>query len=246
MLAGLWAVLGLGFYFALPLFNSRYAAATVMFAWPAIAGAVATRSRHAGALALIVCCALSLGRSGSFIAGMNPPAALSEMGQFFRSAISLDAALRAVPPGIGQVYVLFSYGMDIVDPAYLRALLGLKAELIHVADTSWSSTCQGKNETIALVHENLSGEVTIRAVLPDCAALLFWNAGIDSGMIVRGELRRSDSIVYELPDATSGNIGVNAAPDFGRRMTVHIRPRGPARFIIEDRGPGNLIWFDVP
>ena len=88
--------------------------------------------------------------------------------------------------------------------------------------------------------------VTIHAVLPDCAVLLFWNAGIDASMIVQGRLRRSDSILYELPDATSGNIGFNAAPDFGRRMAVHIRLRGPTRFIIEDRGPGNLTWFDAP
>lgn len=246
MLASLWAALGLAFYFALPLFNSRYAAAAVMFAWPAIAGAVAHRSRRAAAFVLIACCALSLGRSGAFIAGMNPPSEMSELGQFFRSARSLNAALRAVPPNIEQVYVLFAYGMDIVDPAYLRALLGIKAELIHVADTSWSSTCQGQQDAIALAHENLDGVVTIRAVLPDCAALLFWNAGIDSGMIAHGQLRRGDSIVYDLPDATGGNIGSNAAPDFGRRMTMHIRPRGPARFIIEDRGPGNLTWFDAP
>ena len=167
------------------------------------------------------------------------------MGQFFRSARSLNAALRTVPTNIDQVYVLFAYGMDIVDPAYLRALLGIKAELIHVADTSWSSTCQGREEAIALNHETIEGVVTIRAVLPDCAALLFWNAGIDGRMIAQGRLRRSDSITYDLPDATNGNVGLQAAPDFGRRMTVQIRPRGQARFIIEDRGPGNLTWFDT-
>lgn len=93
------------------------------------------------------------------------------------------------------------------------------------------------------------GVMTARKALrvsPATAALLFWNAGIDAGMIVQGRPRRSNAVAYDLPDATSGNIGLNAAPDFGRRMTVHIRPRGPARFIIEDRGPRNLIWFDAP
>jgi hypothetical protein len=246
MLASIWAALGIGFYFALPLFNSRYAAAATMFAWPAIAAAIEQRARRTATIVLIVCCALSLGRSGKFLAGMNPPPELSEKGQFFHSARTLNAALRAIPPNIDQVYVLFAYGMDIVDPAYLRALLGIRPELIHVADTSWSSTCQGKQEAIRFAHESAGGVVTIRALLPDCAGLLFWNAGIDDSMIVHGRLQRSDRISYELADATGGNVGPNAAADFGRHMTVHIRPRGAARFIIEDRGPGNLTWFDGP
>ena len=51
-----------------------------------------------------------------------------------------------------------------------------------------------------------------------------------------------DTIDYELPDAMA------TAPwaDLGRKITVHVRPNGPARFIIEYGAPNGVTWFDTP
>ena len=91
--------------------------------------------------------------------------------------------------------------------------------------------------------------VTLSATLPSCAQFLFEGAILDSDRLVGGVLRRSDTISYELPEAKPIENRVPRAQifDLGRRVTALIRPKGPARFIIEPSGPdGTLVWFDVP
>jgi hypothetical protein len=60
-------------------------------------------------------------------------------------------------------------------------------------------------------------------------------------------LRRSDSINYDLPEAhvIAHKGPVSPALEPGHRLVAHIRPSGPARFIIQ--GPGGAITtFDTP
>ena len=100
LLATLWALAGLGFYFALPVPSTRYAAAAVMFAWPAIVHAIFSYRAKALQIGLAACLAFSLGRTTYFFAEMNPPAPQSDIGQFFHAAEIMDTALRQLPPEI--------------------------------------------------------------------------------------------------------------------------------------------------
>jgi hypothetical protein len=51
-------------------------------------------------------------------------------------------------------------------------------------------------------------------------------------------------MTYELPEADPKQS--QSSFFLGRRMTVHVRPNGPARFIIEHGGPDGIAWFDIP
>jgi hypothetical protein len=67
--------------------------------------------------------------------------------------------------------------------------------------------------------------------------------------VVDGVLRRNDRITYELPDAQpiyhTTSLPTSIEP--GRRVTVQIRPHGPARFIFTKRvADSSLAWFDTP
>ena len=50
---------------------------------------------------------------------------------------------------------------------------------------------------------------------------------------------------YELPEVDPTK-GPDPSLFLGRRMTVHVRPNGPARFIIEHGRPDGIAWFDTP
>ncbi len=68
-------------------------------------------------------------------------------------------------------------------------------------------------------------------------------------MLVNGHLYRSDTISYELPEVTTLGQVPGFYSDFkypGRTITVHIRPNGPAHFIIEHSAPDGFAWFDTP
>jgi hypothetical protein len=77
--------------------------------------------------------------------------------------------------------------------------------------------------------------------LPACANFYFATDRFNKGL-ANGRLYRNDTIDYELPDAMA------TAPwaDLGRKITVHVRPNGPARFIIEHGAPNGVTWFDTP
>ena len=169
-LATIWFVLGLAFYLALAVPSTRYAAAAVMFAWPVLVAAVKELRRNLFHLALLACLVLSATRTGDFLADMNAPQG-SEIGSFLRSAAKTNAALRQVPPGIREVYVMLASGLVTANPDYLRAFLGTDAKIIRVIDLSWY--CGDKPETVALSHDIRDGDVVIRASLPDCARFEF-------------------------------------------------------------------------
>jgi hypothetical protein len=249
LLVSLWAAAGLTFYFSLAVFDSRYAASAVIFAWPAIGNAI---FRHGGLIArtgLAVCLISSLARTSYFVAELNPPSDDLVVGQFFRAAKDVDRVLSQLPSGTQQAYVLFANGLGIARPDYIEAFLGTKAEIVRIIDTTWNSTCRGKHQVIAFDHAISGDEVVIHATVPECATLLFWNARSDRTRISDGRLYRSETVSYEFPDAraASATSDATSAIDLGHRVTVHIRPRGPARFIIGDSGPDAAVtWFDTP
>ena len=56
------------------------------------------------------------------------------------------------------------------------------------------------------------------------------------------------AISYELPEATPIKPTEWWRPilfHLGRRITVHVRPNGPARFVVEHGGPNGIAWFDT-
>ena len=246
LLLTLWAALSLVFYFTLALASARYAASAAMFVWPAVVGDIARRRRVIFGVGLAACAALSLARASEFVAGLNPPSAQSYEGQYVRAAAGMNAALRQVPVGIKYVYVLSAGGLAAANSDYLRALLGLHADIIRITDISWN--CGGETERLTYDRIAAEGEVEIRVTLPDCARFFFAFSGIDGAALVDGRILRNESVTYDVPEAEAiAREGLPPALEIGHRMIVHIRPRGPARFIIE-RGPPErgIAWFDFP
>jgi hypothetical protein len=244
VLTTLWAALGLAFYLAISAPSARYAASSIMFAWPAALSAIISRRGQTLRLAVLVCLAVPLARTAHFITEMNPPPKGSDVDNFFRSAAEMNATLRKVPPDIQQVYVFFVGGLVTANPDYLRAFLGIHAQIVRLTDTT--SFC-GQNEDPPIVnHDFARGEVTIRAKLPDCARFEFLSSNVSSAALVEGRIRRNESIVYEFPRAHPiERVGpFEPAIDLGSQMVVHIRLSGPARFITA--GDGQIAWFDTP
>jgi hypothetical protein len=243
LLVTLWAVLALAFYFAIALRDARYAASAMLFTWPVVVAEAVRRSSVLPRLGLAICIVLSFARVSHLVAGRNPPPEQSPEGRFFRAVAAMNAALREVPPDIGQVYVLSASGLSWENPEYLRAFLGMRAEIVRIVEI------EGPTGRIAFDHDIVDGVVTLNATASDHARFFLSLAGIDSGAFANGQLRRSDTIVYDLPAIDSVEASGRWRPTFEppQRMTVHVRPRARARFIIEHGGSdGGLAWFDTP
>jgi hypothetical protein len=249
LLVTLWGAMGLAFYFALTLPDLRYGTSAVMFLWPAVIGEIA---KHGGRrllqFGLAGCLALSVVGASHLVIEMNPPPEQSNTSQLFKAVVAMNEALRQVPTGIRQVFVL-SAGDDLSDvaPEYVQAFLDVPLEIVRVIDVDWD--CKGAGDRIAFDHASRDGIVSLSAMLPDCAQFSFEAAILDSRLLVDGRLRRSETISYDLPEAhpVEHRDIRSQVFDLGRRMTAHIRPQGPARFIIEHAGPdGGLVWFDFP
>jgi hypothetical protein len=247
-LVALWGVMGLAFYFVLTLPDLRYGASAVMFLWPAIVGEIVEHELMWLRLGLAACFILSVERASHLLIEMNPPPEESNTTQLFRDVTAMNTAIRQTPAGIQQVFVL-SAGDDLSDvrPDYLQRFLGVPVEIVRVIDVDWD--CKGSGDRIVFDHSARDGVVSLSAVLPNCARFLFEAAILDSHLLADGRLYRSEAISYELPEARPIEHREVRSQifDLGRRMTAHIRPRGPARFIIEHAGAdGGLAWFDCP
>ena len=244
LLVTLWAALGFAFYLAISAPSARYAASSIMFAWPAVLSVIASHRARILRLAVLVCLAVPLARTAHLIYEMNPPPRSSDVDNFFRSTAEMNAALRRVPPDVQQVYVFFVAGLVTANPDYLRAFLGIRAQIVRLTDTT--SFC-GQNEDPPIVdHDFVAGEVTIHAKLPDCARFEFLSSNVSPAVLIDGRIRRGGSIVYEFPQAHAiQRIGpFEPAIDLGSQMIVHIRPSGRARFITA--ADGQITWFDTP
>ena len=244
-LVTLWAALGLAFHFALPLAEERYASAAVMFLWPAITAEVLRHRGRATRLALGVCIVIATIRTADWSSNMIVPPA-GPRPTLYHEMAAMNAALRELPARVEQVYVVSAGGLVETNPAYLRALLGVPAEIIRVVDIDWK--CPAGDDVVAFRHDDVGEVVVLRAALPGCASFEFFRAAFDRISLIGTTIRRGDSILYEAPDAHPIEAEDNDQPPLtlGSTITMTVRPKGPARFIIEHGRPGALAWFDVP
>jgi hypothetical protein len=247
LLVSLWGAVSLAFYLALALPSTRYAASSPMFVWPVVVGEVVKRRNVALRFGLVACFALSLTRTSPLLQEWNAPSAQSDLGRFLRAAATMNAALRQVPTDVREIYVLTGGWLVTATPDYFRAFLDVPQQIVRVVDIR--SFCEEEEPIVRVHHVTVDGAVTLDAQLPACATFFFNLAGPGSTALVDGRLRRSDRITYELPEAhpTIHKGPFEPALDLGHRITVHVRPPGPARFIFEPGEPGGgLAWFDTP
>ncbi len=240
-LATLWAVTALAFHVALPLSPERYATSVVVFAWPALVAEVERRGKTIG---VAVCFLVALTCSSYYLAGSIADFVRNDWRNKIRS---MDAALRQVPTGTRQIYVLSAGSLRHANPEHVRLVLGVSAEIVRVVEIEWN--CHEASDLVAFDHSIADGVVSMTVVLPTCANFQFFTDRFDDA-ITDGRLYRNERMSYELPEAHP--IRPKPAEPWestfylGRRMTVHVRPTGPARFIIEHGGSNGIAWFDAP
>jgi hypothetical protein len=129
----------------------------------------------------------------------------------------------------------------VANPEDVRLILGVSAEIIRVVEIAWN--CGDASDLITFDHTTANGVVSISVTLPSCANFYFetdrFNSELASGRLYR------NAMSYELPQVERRK-GPQPYLFLGREMTVHIRPTGSARFIIEHGGPDGIAWFDTP
>jgi hypothetical protein len=248
-LVAIWAASAIAFHFALPLLAERYATSVVVFTWPAIVAEVERRRNTLLRVGLALCCIVSLIRASYY--SIEFLSITESRGNNYRS---IEAALRQMPMATRQVYILAAVDdiLPFANPEYVRLILGVPAEVVRVIDISWN--CGKSNNLVAFNHGiddgiNLvafnhgidDGIVKLVATLPACADFVFFTR-IDKAL-ENGHLYRNASISYELPEAYTKQKWSFLV---GRRITVQVRPSGPARFIIQYGGPNGIAWFDTP
>jgi hypothetical protein len=84
--------------------------------------------------------------------------------------------------------------------------------------------------------------VKLTVALPACANFIFL-ARIGDNALANGRLYRNATMSYELPEAYPNQ---KSSFEIGRKITVHVRPSGHARFIIQHGAPSGIAWFDTP
>jgi hypothetical protein len=241
-LVALWAAIALVFHFALPLYHERYETSVVVFAWPALVAEVERRRKALVWFGLAVCCVVSLTQSSYLF--FEYKTMMNSMQSDYRS---MDAVLHQAPPGTRQIYVVSAGGLQAASPEYVRLVLGVPAEIVRVAEIAWG--CHKSSDLVAFDYKIIGGVVTMTVTLPTCAGFYFDSNGFNGTAVVNGSLYRNEMMSYELPEAHSmGPMKWWLRTNFtlGRTMTVHIRPNGPARFIIQHGGPDGIAWFDTP
>jgi hypothetical protein len=230
-LVPLWAAIALAFHFTLALTWARYATSVVVFAWPALVAEIDRRRQAVLWLGLTVFCVVSTFRSYHSIESERPSGEYSPM----------RVALHQMPMATRQVYILGDVdALPSANPEYVRLILGLAAEIVRIIDVNWD--CGGSNNLVAFDHSTTEGVVNLTVTLPTCASFIFL-AHIGDEALANDHLYRNSTMSYELPEAYPKQ---KWSFDVGRRITVHVRSSGPARFIIQHGGPNGFAWFDTP
>jgi hypothetical protein len=239
-LVPVWAAIALAFHFALALPSARYATSVVVFAWPALVAEIDRRRRAVIWFGLMVLCVVSTLRSYRSVefAWFPDPREYSPM----------RVALDRLPMATRQVYLLPASDslLPNVNPEYMRLILGVPAEIVRIVDIDWN--CGESNNLVAFDHSIAGGVVKLTVTLPACANFVFY-AGIGDKVLANGHLYRNATMSYELPEVYPIRPYSWREPsslEVGRRMTVHVRPNGSARFIIQHGGPSGISWFDTP
>ena len=239
LLVALWAGLALAFHLALPILAERYATSVCVFVWPALVAEVEKRRNAIVWLGLAVCSVVILARSSYFTVDWGLRTVRNNY-EF------MNAALREAPATTRQIYVLpASESLQDGNPKYVRLILDVSPEIVRIVDIDWK--CDKPDNVVVFNHSIADGVVNLTVNLPDCANFRFINAHFANSALTNGHLYRNAAISYELPDAYPIGPEVWQPPFYlGRKMTVHVRPRGPARFIIDRGEPNGIAWFDTP
>jgi hypothetical protein len=235
-LVTLWAAIALAFHFALPLGEDRYATSVVVFAWPALVAEVEKRGKVIIWVGFTALCVVSLTRTSYSLFERIAGPVRNEASK------SMDAVLVQAPIGTRQVYVVSAGGLQETNPEYLRLILGMSAEIVRVAEINFR--CRDASDFVAFDHRTADGVVSVTLTAPACADFSFFTNRFNN-YIANGRLYRNNAMSYELPEVDLTQ-GPHPSLFLGRRMTVHVRPNGPARFIIEHGRPNGLAWFDTP
>jgi hypothetical protein len=238
-LVSLWAVLALAFHFALPIAAERYATSFVVFVWPALVAEVQTRQKKIIWLGIVLCGVVALIRSSGYAVAWCINSARIDQ-------TAMDTVLREVPTRTRQIYVLpVAESLQDGNPKYVRLILDVPAEIVRIADVDWK--CGRSNDLVTFDHIIAGGIVSLTITLPECAKFRFINARFTSRTLSNGYLDRNAAMSYELPEAYPVRPTMWEPPFFlGRKMAVHVRPNGPARFIIDHGRPDGMAWFDTP
>jgi len=236
-LVALWAAIALAFHFALALpWWERYAPSVCVFVWPALVAEAERRGKAVIWLGVALCSVVAIVRSAYFNtvqwatnAVQNEPVAV------------MNAALHEVPTTTRQIYVLGD-SLQYTNPKYVGLVLDVSAEIVRISDIDWGQ-CNELN-LVSFDHNTSDGVVNVTISLPSCAEFYFANSRFGVITPTNGRLYRNPTMSYELPEGHP----VKPWPSFylGRKMIVHVRPNGPARFIIEHGGANGIAWFDIP
>ena len=95
---------------------------------------------------------------------------------------ALIDALAALSVFVVFVYILQS--STNANPEYLRLILGVPAEIVHIIDMIWQ--CGESNNLVAFDHSIADGVVKLTVMLPACAHFAFFNAPIGDKAIAHG------------------------------------------------------------
>lgn len=246
-LVTLWAVTGLALYVVLPVSNPVYATSAVMLAWPAVVAGV-WQGGSALRAALAACLPLSLMQMAHLLVGISLPPLHPYMAENYRAAAEMGTLLRNTPAGIRQIFVVSSArSVAPANPAYLRAFLGLSAQIVHLIDIDWN--CGAEGDHVTFDYARTHSVVTLNASLPECATFEFGYADAGKNALSGTRIRRDDLVQYELPEAhtVERNHPWESELFLGRQVVAQVHPRGSARFVIERGGAdGGLAWFDTP
>jgi len=141
-----------------------------------------------------------------------------------------------------KVYILAAVDdvLPFANPEYVRLILGVPAEIVRIIDINWN--CGETNDLVAFDHGIADGVVKLNVTLPACADFVFFTR-IGDKALANGHLYRNATMSYEIPEAYPKQKWSLVV---GRKITVHVRPSGPARFIIQHGGPSGIAWFDTP
>jgi hypothetical protein len=137
------------------------------------------------------------------------------------------------------VYILADHALPFANPEYVRLILGVPAEIVRIIDIIWN--CGESNNLVAFDHSIADGVVELTVTLPACAHFGFL-AHIGVKAFSNRHLYRNATMSYELPEA----YPKQKWPFELGQITAHVRPSGPARFIIQHGGPSGIAWFDTP
>jgi len=232
LMVPVWAGIAFAFHFALALSAVRYATSIVVFAWPALVAEIERRRQTLPWFGLTVLCVVLTLRSYRSVELERPSDP--------REYNSMRVVLQQMPMATQQVYILADTDAVPSNPEHMRLILGVPAEIVRIAELQWD--CGESNQFIAFDHSIADGVVKLTATLPACAKFMF-SARIPDTALANGRLYRNSTMSYELPEAHPKQDWLF---EVGRRMTLHVRPSGPARFIIQHGGPNGIAWFDTP